>query len=998
MKNYILLVHIAIIFIFNSCAGTTPNFIEVEQARHKQNKKIILNIDTLTHKSGVNDLIVTKDKKHLVTCSADKTVLLTNLETGIVEKKYLGEVGDGFGSVNAIALSPDEKYLVTGGWFAEGNNINNDKVGWIRVYDFKTAKIVNILKGQLNTIKSLEFSNDGKYLVSLSYDHSIYVRSVPDFNLVHKEIRPYDIHAVKIFDNKIVYIDDNWNLRVVGLPYGQLIKSKRIVDIGKILMSQIADSATYDMKNLPIYKHIAVNKNNIAVSTKYKEHKIIIFDYNLNIVTKIDAHKGATGIKFDNNGRYLIVGESTGTVAGKKYVRIYDADNNYRLVSSFDKFDFFPSALGFLGNTKAIAVGDYNNNIRVWNINDASEVKSIKGIGNAKPAVAFIGNKVIWRNEIITLKKELDKYYDIDKMKLVNEKIDISNIIYPKHEYKNYELKHSIDRKGLFLLKDGKAQFILKSDSIHNIYRFYKNYIFSGTSDGVINIFSLDGKLLYSLQGHNGSIRSAHSNDKFIVSSGDDKTIRFWKLPELSNDNKVKIVSPVASLFIANDDSWIMWTPEGYFNATKNSTKYIGYHINQGSNKEAEYVTVDALYSTFYRPDLVQKSLAGESLEKYAKNINIQKLLQDGLPPEVHILTDTTNSDKQDMDLKVQVCPKEKGGFDNLTLLINDMPVSVIDTSRGLKLKKKSKRDDCFVYNQSITLAGGKNTIGFRATNKAGNIESKPDFLEVTFDDTDIKKKLRSKLAKISGKQNINDLHILAIAVNKYKDKDLQLKYSINDATVMLDTIKNVAKPLFKKIYTHKLFDKYVTKENIKKAFKEINSTREDVFLLYIAGHGITDEYNGNYYYIPYDFIDKDDDKVLQTQGVGQRDLMLGLSNITALKSLVLLDTCNSGSFVEANMQKTTTNRLARATGRATISASSSNQVAYEGYEGHGVFTYTLIEALKGKGYNSDNKITINELNNYVEDVLPDRTSKKWGYRQMPQSSMYGTDFNIGEK
>ena len=453
-----------------------------------------------------------------------------------------------------------------------------------------------------------------------------------------------------------------------------------------------------------------------------------------------------------------------------------------------------------------------------------------------------------------------------------------------------------------------------------------------------------------------------------------------------------------ANLFISNDEDWIIWTNEGFFDASKNGAQYIGYHINQGPYKEAEYVTVDALYSTFYRPDLIQKSLAGESLEKYAKNINIQKLLEDGLAPEVHILTDATNTDKQDMDLKVQVCPKLKGGYDNLTLLINDMPVSVIDTSRALKLKKKSQRDDCFIYDQTISLAGGKNTIGFRATNKAGNIESKPDYLEVTFDDTNLKKKLRTKLSKISGSQNINDLHILAIAVNEYKDKDLTLKYSINDATEMLKTIQDVAKPLFNKVHTYKLFDKEVTKENIKQAFKDIKSTREDVFLLYIAGHGITDEYNGNYYYIPYDFINKDDEKAVQTQGVGQKDLMLGLSKVTALKSLVLLDTCNSGSFVEANMQKTTTNRLARATGRATISASSSSQVAYEGYKGHGVFTYTLIEALKGKGYKNDSKITINELNEYVEDTLPNRTDKKWGYRQMPQSSMYGVDFNIGVK
>lgn len=226
----------------------------------------------------------------------------------------------------------------------------------------------------------------------------------------------------------------------------------------------------------------------------------------------------------------------------------------------------------------------------------------------------------------------------------------------------------------------------------------------------------------------------------------------------------------------------------------------------------------------------------------------------------------------------------------------------------------------------------------------------------------------------------------------------LQLKYSINDATVMLSTIEEVAKPLFNKVHTYKLFDTKVTKENIKQVFKDIKSTREDVFLLYIPGHGITDEYNGNYYYIPYDFVNNGNKEAVQVQGISQKDLMFGLSEITALKSLVLLDTCNSGSFVDADLQKTITNKLARSTRRATISASSKSQVALEGYKGHGAFTYTLIEALQGKGYKNDSKITINELNEYVTKILPERTNDKWGYRQIPQSSMYGIDFNIGEK
>lgn len=61
------------------------------------------------------------------------------------------------------------------------------------------------------------------------------------------------------------------------------------------------------------------------------------------------------------------------------------------------------------------------------------------------------------------------------------------------------------------------------------------------------------------------------------------------------------------------------------------------------------------------------------------------------------------------------------------------------------------------------------------------------------------------------------------------------------------------------------------------------------------------------------------------------------------------------------------------------------NAKLLEGFNEHGVFIYTLLEALRGKGFKEDDKITTNELSDYVEKILPDRTYKKWGYRQLPQ-------------
>ena len=66
-----------------------------------------------------------------------------------------------------------------------------------------------------------------------------------------------------------------------------------------------------------------------------------------------------------------------------------------------------------------------------------------------------------------------------------------------------------------------------------------------------------------------------------------------------------------------------------FFTASKKGANYIGYHINQGANKEAKFVEFTKLYDSFYRPDLVEKSLNGEDISSYAQEIDIQKILMD---------------------------------------------------------------------------------------------------------------------------------------------------------------------------------------------------------------------------------------------------------------------------------------------------------------------------------------------------------------------------------
>ena len=97
--------------------------------------------------------------------------------------------------------------------------------------------------------------------------------------------------------------------------------------------------------------------------------------------------------------------------------------------------------------------------------------------------------------------------------------------------------------------------------------------------------------------------------------------------------------------------------------------------------------------------------------------------------------------------------------------------------------------------------------------------------------------------------------------------------------------------------------------------------------------------------------------------------------------------------------EKTAIDKLTRATGRATIAASTDSQVAYEGYKGHGVYTYALLQALTqaDKIYgNRDGITSTGEIASYIDEQVPEITYKKWGYEQVPQVNLHGRSFPIG--
>ena len=170
---------------------------------------------------------------------------------------------------------------------------------------------------------------------------------------------------------------------------------------------------------------------------------------------------------------------------------------------------------------------------------------------------------------------------------------------------------------------------------------------------------------------------------------------------------------------------------------------------------------------------------------------------------------------------------------------------------------------------------------------------------------------------------------------------------------------------------------------------------------IYYAGHGAPEvdlsgqEPDGySKYLVPYDAESKD----LFATAINMAEVETFFSRIKAETVVLALDTCYSGAgggrgFAnlpaggrDIRLQGKFLDRLAQGKGRAILAAADTNEVALERPElGHGLFTYYLLQALrgkadtKGKGY-----VTLQDVYGYVYDRVA-RYSRKVGGNQNPK-------------
>ncbi len=90
-------------------------------------------------------------------------------------------------------------------------------------------------------------------------------------------------------------------------------------------------------------------------------------------------------------------------------------------------------------------------------------------------------------------------------------------------------------------------------------------------------------------------------NGKLVVAAYGDGTIRWHRLADGQE---------LLALFVhAKDRRYIAWTPQGYYAASPGGEDLIGWHVNRGFETAPDFYPASTFASTFRRPDIVQAAL-----------------------------------------------------------------------------------------------------------------------------------------------------------------------------------------------------------------------------------------------------------------------------------------------------------------------------------------------------------------------------------------------------
>lgn len=250
-------------------------------------------------------------------------------------------------------------------------------------------------------------------------------------------------------------------------------------------------------------------------------------------------------------------------------------------------------------------------------------------------------------------------------------------------------------------------------------------------------------------------------------------------------------------------------------------------------------------------------------------------------------------------------------------------------------------------------------------------LSSKQESIEIIAVDAH-RNRRRVLIPVIQGTRLASRRWAVVIGVSHYSENGIDLQFADRDAEAMRDFLedpKGGAVPQDNMFFRE---NEQATSANLRSALFDFLSKPgpDDLVIVYFAGHGVNDPKSpDNYYLLTYDSRLND----LGGTAVRMRELQESFGNYLKANLVALVDSCHSGGVGKAitNMTNARWQRAGFGEHRAIITASQIGESSREDQRwggGHGVFTYYVLQGLKGAAAaHHGREITVGELFDYVQ-------------------------------
>jgi hypothetical protein len=354
--------------------------------------------------------------------------------------------------------------------------------------------------------------------------------------------------------------------------------------------------------------------------------------------------------------------------------------------------------------------------------------------------------------------------------------------------------------------------------------------------------------------------------------------------------------------------------------------------------------------------ELVARVQLLEEKEKQSKSV-----------PIIAIVNPTDGVTVESECIPLSGVAEHQRGITKFEILLNNIAISPKD-SRLIKVTPKEQKR--IEFSERICLREGKNEITVIAEDSEGALSQKTVSVQLS--------------------KRMGELWAVVIGINKYKNL-ASLKYAANDAQEFYRYLVEVNKIPKENIWL--LLDEEATLEQIKSILGtrlRRSAGKEDMVIVYLAGHGAIEGDSASpdgdgleKYILPYNADPKD----LYSSALPMGEIARVFQRISSERLVFITDTCYSGATggrtvpvpgVRTNISGAFLERISQGSGRVVLTASDANEVTVERDElRHGVFTYYLLEGLRGKAdLDGNGVITVDEVYRYVSIKVPQATGQ----------------------